>query len=347
MATSHGKLSTRTLSLNECVFVLTSSKERKGETTPAKARERSDLRYRNEVGPLTCVSVITGVDFLFFLWCNTPIMIFGGARGGPDFEQQLLATEADCEIEQTADGFEFHVVDSSALLHPHGISGLVKYDGNDIEFNLLMSSAIQPEVRPRVAELLVEMVTLSDRGTPLEILLCEAGQRTLPNLDPQMRRDVGSTIYSNLAEYQQWVRSMDSQRLFTAVPRSSRLQLKHGLGWVALERGMNERGQETVDQLLSKDLNVPWISDKEVLVAQGKDKLKGVSITAYSTVEKGLHHKCKSCSGEIHKDTTRVTTSYDVKIGGYDHHHYHPVCYAETDMQQLDLTTARYMKSEW
>ncbi len=274
-------------------------------------------------------------------------MIFGNNQATESYRTQLETLERNSVLEQSSNGFEYFVAEADNLTHPKAITGLVIFGPDEIELNLLMGSDIDPAIRPKIADMTVEMASMGGQGLPSEYLLCDAGQRLMPDWPLETRLQIGSTLFDNLKSFKKWVRQQDSSGNYKNVHPRDRAQLKHSLGWVALERKMSDSGLEVVNNLIDLGLNVLPVGDKEVLTAQGKGKLNGVGMTVYSAREKGHHHRCKSCSGDIHRGTTRVTASYDKKVHGYDHHHYHPVCYAETDMKQIDLSTAKFIKSEF
>lgn len=259
------------------------------------------------------------------------------------FEHRLDQLDARSVGETTLDGFEYGVVDRSLLEIPNGLVGTSKVTTDTIEMRLILGSDIPKNVRPVLADICIAAAVLGSEGRiSIEGLLCEATRQTLNNVESDLRSDTFGTIQSILNSYRAAYVMLDQARRYREVTPEMRAQLKHCLGMTATMRSMAPAGIEMIDSLTARDLYVPVAESGQVLHGKFRTPRDGsVEASVYFAPERGNKHCCKTCNGQIFRGDMRITLSMDRKVDSYDHHHYHPVCFAETDLALLDLNSAK------
>ncbi len=268
------------------------------------------------------------------------LYIPGGAD--PSFRYELDRLVDDAAIETTPDGFDYFVVERGQLTVAPGVAGETHLTGDNLEVTLVVDESIDQEVRPTIVDICLGTIELFEEGkTSIEGLICEAASRVATEKPVEHIQLTATNLQAVFDTYRRNIAARDRKGKVTETHPDTRAQLRHSLGWTAFSRPINEQGLATIDtSLADRGIYMPYAETGQVLRGEMKLPQGKLGASCYFAVEKSRHgHTCKPCGGEIFSGNSRLTVSLDKKVNGYDHHHYHPVCFAETDMSLLDPKT--------
>ena len=247
----------------------------------------------------------------------------------PNFNRRLELIERTAFVEETNSGIAYFVADPERLQARDGLIGKMSIGEDVIDIELIVGEDIDPVARKTMVEICAASANEYDRYS-----INRAAVEKLDALDEQAQHVAFRHIASNIS----WQRSVAFARETHPLTRDT---IRSSLGWIASSRTLRPSGQEALEELSKLGLGLPKFTSNLRLGGFLRTAQGTVPVGVVYAQEKGERHHCKCCSGQILKDTTRATLTLDKPRDRFDHHHYHPTCFFDVELPQLDLKTAR------
>lgn len=244
-------------------------------------------------------------------------------------EKRLLEIERTATIEESNDGFDYYVGDPELIGHRDEVIGIARLLSDSVELELVVGEDVPKPARQVMVDILVDSVSDHDRYG-----LSKAIEQRLDNMDPQISQLAYSHIASNIHNQQRVTFAKNTHPLTRDTIRST-------LGWVSTTRITRTEGLEALDALDEAGLYVPHFNSDLRLGGAMTTKQGIVPVGITRTTEKSERHHCENCTGQILKQSPRITLTLDRPRTRFDHHHFHNSCFAETQLPRLSLDTAK------
>lgn len=257
-----------------------------------------------------------------------------GAGPDPGFNRFLEGLNRESVVEETATGLAYFVSDQ--LIDPTAVVGRISRAEDGVDVELYMSAGLQESTRRLVAQACFDSQEWTDENS-----VARACDAISVDLDEPERHLMIAAVALNLEGHR--LGFAERQKRHEAVHPLTRAQFRSAMGWVGLRKPFGERGLELLDQLEKASLMVPMAEEGSLVARSLAPDSRGATVEVRAMTEKGHRHRCKCCSGNIPKETLRITESLDRLVNGYDHHHFHPSCFFDKELGTLDLKTARLM----
>lgn len=249
------------------------------------------------------------------------------------FDRYLDRLERHGGYEETPSGFAYTVADPERMGGDSLIVGksIVKPDDPDqIEFQLVLGEDMPAEARKLLAEICVDSISADDR-----YCVARSADKILKASDPSMASLALGHMRVNLGHHRRGI-------AFGAHERNTRTveMFRSTLGWTALVTEIGADGQYALSQLEKRGLFIPEFPTGVRLAGNMRTQKGNQPIGITRAVERSERHHCADCSGQILKNTERVTTSLDKPLAQHDHHHYHWTCFIDKSLPKLEVRTA-------
>jgi hypothetical protein len=264
-------------------------------------------------------------------------MIVSYGQRDPLFERYLDRVVNGSDIEANSDGFEHFVADPSDIGMESGVVGMVttQPDGG-IELEVVLGADIPENTRDVLSKICVGSVVATDRYS-----VARACHEAAPGVNPDDLPDFRHHFGTHLNVTRDNIFAMDRGGRSGEIHPLTRATVQSALGWLHTFRPTDDGGQTAIEQLTDSGLIVPQLNSGERLAGLLRTNEGTQRVGIVSATERGDRHRCPCCSGQILQSTQRITLVLDQQRHGRDHHHYHPTCFAESNLGRLDISSAR------
>lgn len=238
--------------------------------------------------------------------------------------------KAPMDLPEGVAGFEYFVLPDGVLPSSHSFGGYDAYDDEtgEMEVCLMVSETLPVEVRGLVVgHMVMHKTETDDLGPTLCSDIDRKIQSAVEDLEPDLIRPYFEEALTMYLHGQDHIRPLRRHPLYSILnPRYDRAIRN------AQSRGrLAKRADAARERLRQEGLIIP---DGD-LALSAKDR-KGETVRISLHTERRTVHTCRCCSNPIPKDTPRFTTSTEIEIDGYDHHHYHPGCFTHVELGIFD-----------
>jgi hypothetical protein len=240
--------------------------------------------------------------------------------------------------ELTADGFQFFVSPDD---EPMPLTlGSVYRTPEQSNLTLIVNGSIDPDTRQKIANVVVAGESYLDNG---RYWFAKATEEVVA-------WDTPTSFSENIMAINLMFQTLTAQRRrfreHADLDREAKwrldLEAKSSIGWLAMYRGISDEAVEAQEHLLALGLKVPHSKTSD-LELRGKLQTKNgaVSGSFKAMTERDDRHTCACCSGQIIKNSTRMTLGLDRNDGYSDHHHYHVPCFDVVVLPRFDVATVQ------
>ncbi len=223
-------------------------------------------------------------------------------------------------------GFEYFVLPDGILPSSHSFGGYDAIDPEtgELQVSLMISEAVSPSVRGLlVGHMIMHKMAPDDLGPNLCREFDKEIQAALEDLEPSLIRYYYEEALAMYEQCQDHIQPFRRHYIYRVLDSRYNLAVRNAQSKGRLAR----QADDARERLKEAGLIIP---DGD-LALRAKDR-KGENVRISLHTERRTVHTCRCCSNPIPKNTPRFTTSTEVKIDGYDHHHYHPGCFTHVEL---------------